>query len=1005
MKSATFCVLTLLAGGLPALSAASPAALAEADYRALPNLVANPSFEMDWTHNQVTVATRFQLLEQSDWGYGQSDGLPDCWVVPPTARLDPVTARFGQSSLRLQGAAWQVVYLLGETDPRDGGAHYNRFLPLPLELAQKVRPRPLRIGAWCKTDAASTPPTLTVDIEYGSEKPRRSTVPYAAGTHDWEYQEITLPADLDLGAPHAAVVRLTYQGKGTVWFDGVRAEEAVRSDEVNLVANPGFESLAEDFPAEWSRPVLWSWSRREYYRFTGWSHEEGRMVGGALPVPMGHSGSRSLQLTVLPGDNLAVKSQPITLNQTEARPLEVAAWVKADNLRWLEIMAQDEKGNWLPQQDFAGFMGTDAQYHNRAIGLGSHDWEFVRKHFVARQPVRELTLWLCARGFDGKLMQRYLVGNIWFDDVELRERGVARSELEKRGVRIPRTSEPTPSPLPFRVVNLDLGERLWERNELRLHVQNPAREAVQSQVEVSLIDPAGHSLTRVAKPITLAPLGQEEVAVPYDVTLIATDWQKYYSLLRPWRIPFHTPTDLFTLRLNGSYFHPDEKVQVGINPHFSRAGLLEAASCRVVVRHPKGEKPLLETDALAKVLWTPDQERPALLAEGYVDAKNLIALSLTGESLPRHAYDNPVRDCRVVVTLKDREGKVIATQQSEPFGFLERPPEPTLPDKIERTEVVAGGTIRINGQPYIFNCFPRNPTDLGSVGRLLNFPKAHKILALPFPKELIFGPDEEPDWKQKVQAFVRANKDDPKLFGYFFDHNGETSFWFDKWQEMAACQRKVAGWVREIDANHILLSATWLFGHTALTPEAAKHFDFLDELDVEPGLTWTPDCHAVRRAAGRPVAVVAGLECYYFQPERLLRWRTYEALRQGANGIGICPSQMLRCKPEIVSYLRGLYGEVQGLQAMLTGRAPAQETKADRAGLTVWERQDGKTRYVVAQVGERRPDEPVVTFTLPAAGKRIDVLFEDRTLAVEGGHFTDRFGEPYTVRVYRWTEE
>ena len=61
-------------------------------------------------------------------------------------------------------------------------------------------------------------------------------------------------------------------------------------------------------------------------------------------------------------------------------------------------MAQDETGAWLPQQDFAGFMGTDEQYRNRILGIGSHDWEFVRKHFASQRPVKQLTLWLCARG-------------------------------------------------------------------------------------------------------------------------------------------------------------------------------------------------------------------------------------------------------------------------------------------------------------------------------------------------------------------------------------------------------------------------------------------------------------------------------------------------------------------------------------------------------------------------------------------------------------------------------
>ncbi len=94
--------------------------------------------------------------------------------------------------------------------------------------------------------------------------------------------------------------------------------------------------------------------------------------------------------------NLAVHSDPIVLNQKEARPLRVSARVWADNLRWLEIMAQDERGQWLPQLDFAGAWGDDENYRNRLIGAGTHGWESETKYFAPRHPVKSLTLWLCA---------------------------------------------------------------------------------------------------------------------------------------------------------------------------------------------------------------------------------------------------------------------------------------------------------------------------------------------------------------------------------------------------------------------------------------------------------------------------------------------------------------------------------------------------------------------------------------------------------------------------------
>jgi hypothetical protein len=286
---------------------------------------------------------------------------------------------------------------------------------------------------------------------------------------------------------------------------------------------------------------------------------------------------------------------------------------------------------------------------------------------------------------------------------------------------------------------------------------------------------------------------------------------------------------------------------------------------------------------------------------------------------------------------------------------------------------------------------------------MINFPKTHKLLPLPFPKELVFPADQEARWKREVEAFVQANKDDPKLVGYCFQHDGETTFWLDQWKEMAACQRKVADWVRAKDPNHVVLGASWLFGHGALKPELAPLFDYLDVIDVEPGLTWTPDSHGFRRAARRPVSIIAGLECYYFQPTALLRWRAYEALRQGANGIGICPSGMLAPKPETVSFLRGLYGEVAGLAPMLAGTAPKTAVRCDAEGIAVWERENGGDRYVVAmRGGEATGPAPITaSFAIPTPARHAGVRFEGRTIEVVGRKFQDRFEGPYAVHVYQ----
>ena len=373
-------------------------------------------------HNKVVGNNRFLLLEQGDWGYAQGDGVPDCWVVSGACRLDPSGPAPAKTSLRLAGDAWQVVYLCGETEPNDGGGGYNAFRPLPRDLLRRIADAPVRVGVWCKTDGATAEPALSVRVEYADGQkitPVEQAATFAGGGHDWRYEQLTFPPRPDLGVAHAATVKLGYRGGGRVWFAGASAEQE-RPALPNLLPHGSFDEMKDGFPAGWTAPVLWTWARRDYYRFTGWSHGDGAL-GTATPVAAG--GGHALQLQVAPGQNLAVRSDPVPLDQSEARPLQVTAEVWADNLRWLEVMAADESGQWLPQQDFAGAWGTDEQYRNRSVGIGTHDWQLVSKYFAPRKPVKSLTLWLCARGIDGRLMDRNVVGTAWFGDVRLLDRG------------------------------------------------------------------------------------------------------------------------------------------------------------------------------------------------------------------------------------------------------------------------------------------------------------------------------------------------------------------------------------------------------------------------------------------------------------------------------------------------------------------------------------------------------------------------------------------------------
>ncbi len=969
----------------------------DAEYPHLKNLIQNASFEMDWMHNAVSSATRFLLLDQSDWGYGQSDGIPDSWVCRE-GRLDRAVHKFGSASLRSRGDAWQVIYVCGETDPKGGGAYYNPFRPLPAELCKVITPRPLRVGVWCKTQDATQPPELTLDPEYAEagKAGKRKSVAFAKGTHEWEYQEIILPADAAAGPVSSATVHLINRGEGSVWFDGAFAVEEEAKEERNLLPNGTFQTVENGWPVGWSKPELWSWSRQEYYRFAGWSHEAGKMVGGIAWPRLGPGGGRVLQLTVLPGDNISVHAYALALNQSDARPLRVAAWVRADNLRWFEIMAKDENGEWLPQQDFAGSMGTDADYHNRLIAAGTHDWEYVQKYFAPRKPVKKLTLYVAARGMDGKMMGRTLVGTAWVDRVALDEVGTSGKELGARGIKAAAASAISKADS-LVVTDFDPGERLWGENAMRVRIHNPMDKALP--VVFGLTSPSGEAIGPTASAGEIAAHTTAEITVPFNVNQSGADGH-CYRISGSVSLTFAAPAAPVSIRMGNICLFPSEKLEVGINLNLAKATIALVKNCKVVVEHPGGDKMMLDTEDVPGAM-AGGKETPSLLREGYVDARNLVDLVVDTSGLPVHSAANPMRDCVVRVTLKDAAGKTMFTQESEPFGVMERPAMDALPATITQTKIGEGGWLTVNGRPFSFRPFPLDNTDLGNMSRRSNLPKECKILPLPFPKELKFAAGSDEEWKKKTQEFVGANKGDPKLLGYFFDHDGETTFWFDDWKQMAACQRKVVGWAREIDSNHVIMSAQWLFGHGALKPAMAEYFGFLDVIDVEPGLTWTPDANAFREKAGRPVCVVAGLECYHYQSPNVLRWRMYEAMRQGVNDIGICPSGMLSARPESVSLLRSLYAESAALRAALSAPTPKVATACDNGAVRVWERETAAGRYVIAmRESDGESDSVTAKFTLPVDSDKVEVLFEPRKVTAADRSFTDVFGK-YAVHVYR----
>jgi hypothetical protein len=1025
---------------------AHPAAEAPRFHRLPGNLVKNAGFEHDWVHRAFAQRRRFLLLQASDMGVGEADGHVDHWRLrgaEPPGCWDTTAARSGSRSVRFDqaGQASQLLRFAGEQYWRAGGAYYAEFLPMEQRLAEQLARRPIVVGAWCRTAgvAAGAEPQLVVTIDsavretYESRKAvsrSRTTraVSFSPGTHDWQYREVRIDPKAAAGAephrlgaaPFFVSVALVARGRGgTVWFDDVSCVELPDPAQPNRLANAGFESLdAEGWPAGWSRPVPWTWFRNTYYSWTGWSHQDRRTFrgGAAADRALSFGGNCCLRLTVLPGDNFAVAGAAVTLNQPAPRPIEVRAMVKADNLRTLEIMAQDEGGRWLPQGDFLGDdMEEPGAYNFGSTGCGTYDWSCVRKYFSPRKAVRSLRLFLCVRGFDGRIVGRNLVGTVWLDEVQLFEHGVREDQLPAGSVpRQPQAAEPLFRD--FRAVDVDVGDRLWGRNLVRVTMELSGPQAAgvvgRTELEATCVPPGGRASrsvgqTRIIRAPTAAePRGLAVATAPVDVGALCASWQQQYRLRLALKPPapeqhrqigeflFGTPSSLLEPGASGYYLYPDEQLTVYARLNVARGSFAQLGRCDFVLAGAGKERTIARLSDFSRL--------PApQTAPDYIDTRNLVQAGLGSEGLTVHPWDEPVRDLAAGVRLYGKD-KLLAQTQPIRFGFVQRPPKPAFPERIEKTGVNDRGLLTVNGEVY----FPVFWTPHFGVCPEANWPptrfgfKAVDLTKIVYSKGRM--PDEEV--KDTLLARIGEVRDDPKLFQYELGE-GEMQLQGPGWQERLEWCKRAIGWIRAADPNHVINGpASWLVGHPDHDTAMQAFVGEWDAIGVEASFEAVPEIrrHARPRRKQRPTAVLVGLETYFYQPGHVLRWRGYRALLNGAAGVGLCPSGMMQSRPDKVNFLRGLNGEFRGLAPILAAEEPRQKLAVGSGLVETTERLLGGRRTVIAVRGRDDAGPIHVRFALPPGTgcSRVKVRFEGRTIQPTQKGFEDEFRRPHTVHVY-----
>lgn len=1042
-------------------------------HRVAGNLIKNSSFEHNWFNRKFTMNRRFLLLHGSDMGVGEEDGHIDHWQfqgIPIPDAWDMEISRSGGRSVRFDrpGSGSQLVRFAGEQFWNAGGAYYASFLPMVDSLAGQLHRRQIVVGAWCRTKDVleGAEPQLIVTIDSAMRKDYDTQAPmnqskavaqtgFSAGTHDWEYREVRIVPksfkppkageanlddlekkkdDLDTGddvtaeekfveyegAPYWVTVQVVNHG-GTVWFDDVSCAEDAKGTS-DRMPDGGFEEVEKDWPKGWSRPQQWGWFRNTYYAFTGWSHWKSQEPRGSavLDETPAFQGERSLRFNVFPGDNFAVHSDPIELNQTAACPLEVRAMVKADNLRTLEIMAQDERGQWLPQGDFLGDdMEEPGHYNFGTTGSGTYDWSCVRKYFSPRSPVKTVSVFLCARGFDGAIVEKNLVGTVWFDEVQVFEHGVTR----KLKPSFPEPKAQSPHTLPL-IVDIDLGDRLWGRNVVKVMLEYEGHEATKwiekLRLEVRLTSPSGKTTaaSRSAVRILEEPgarntKGYAILSAEYEVNELCKSWKEQYELFVQVvppaeskaypgrRFHFGTPSQLVSTGVSAYYLYPDEQLTLYANLNISRGSIEDIALCEVAISNGGGVKKTIKVDDLSAIL------KPQRSA-GNINAHHLLQVKLDSKDLTVHPWQEPVLDCLATIRLYSKMGNesrpsLRLTAEGAPvrFGFMEKVPKPSFPETIKKTAINERGFITINGQPY----FPVYWTPHFGIVPEVNYPPmqfGYKSLNL---MKLVCSKEAAPDDEVKAELLKKINevKNDPKFFQYEIGE-GEMQLQGGGWQQRVEWCKKAIGWIREADPDHVINGPiSWLVGHPHHNSAMKQFVSHWDVIGVEASFEYQPKVNefALPLMKARRTAVLVGLETYFYQSNRTLRWRGYRSLLNGATGIGLCPSGMMQSRPDKENYLRGLNGEFRGLGPILTSDEPVKHTSVSSNTVEIMERVHQGKRFLFA-VGDQGAGAQPVRFTFPegVTFHHVRVLFEARSIQPAEGGFEDDFGQAQTVHVY-----
>lgn len=734
------------------------------------NLLRNGDFQDDWL-------TLLPETKNHHWCYSSEffhrrDFNPDGWSMKGAWQWHDAEQPAGKRRLTLHGpanVAQRVNWVLVHDGRSIGGLADAGGFPQIVPQRSKAADRLVRDLTFKVLLAGKNVPAKAGAIEVGLCPPGQialsdplgtatpptvtASIPLPEGTFAARWVEVKLssaawakavreasaknPKELAEEAkagpilPGTVSVSIRYDGKsGELDLVGAALFEPGPASP-NLVRDGGFE---EELSAKgsWTGPTKYRhFPGRLYYLFNTWHNSafdnRGKVALDPLVV---HSGRKSLRMTVPSGDELAMTSPVIALEQKEPRLIEVLAMVKTDCLAMLHLDAVDDKGERLDGYPFI---------HMAPHSIGTNDWRLVRQVFRPRQALKSMRLLLCARGTNGYTLddtghqpQNNVVGTIWWDDVSVHEIESTAPELQARGVKPAAATNARPG---IHLMNLDLGERLLGDNVLSATIANPEATPRQLTLAWEFESPSGKQSRFRSAPVNVGSNAKMSVRVPYVIEEPCPDAYTEYrgklsleddkkQTIASSELSFATWTVPIDIDLGALYLRPEQKQYLRMNLGLSAASMKRLAKVKIdVLRRGAGdvlrsfEVPAGPVNFQAQLTKIPLGQRD--------DFTNLLLTDLDVSFLPLQPFHDPQRNWVLRVAAIDQAGKTVASVLSPPF--CRQGHEPAQPPV--QAVAIKDDLLFVNSKPWmpwgvVYGHVPvyEGPADPGKYLDLHNIP-------------------------------------------------------------------------------------------------------------------------------------------------------------------------------------------------------------------------------------------------------------------------------------------